>query len=213
MSQLPLPTRGRLATAVAALRRDLLREEGPQISTMRNYRFALLLYAPEEEYPLRRAVGRLSAELSDGGWVVVPISLEELLLERLRALGEPVLKAHIARERSLAARDPERALAHVKEKVVRELEGPQGLAADVIRVIEEHARRDPDRVDRMLVVLGRAGALYPFARTSALLKHLDGHTRNIPVVLLYPGVRAADGGLEFMGRMKSDRDYRPRVYE
>lgn len=212
MSQ-ALAGRGRLEGAISALRRDLLREEGPQISTMRNYRFALLLYAPEDEYPLRRAVARLGSELRGGGWVVVSISLEQLLLDRIRALGEPVLAAHIARERALSARSPERALAHIKDKVVRELEGPDGLAADVIRVIHEHVDRDPARADRMLVLLGRAGALYPFTRTSALLKHLDGHTRNVPVVLLYPGRRAEDGGLEFMGRMKSDRDYRPRIYE
>jgi hypothetical protein len=32
--------------AVQALRNDLLAEGGPQISTMRNYRFAILLYDP-----------------------------------------------------------------------------------------------------------------------------------------------------------------------
>ena len=33
---------GSLEEAVAALRQDLLAENGPQISTMRNYRFAIL---------------------------------------------------------------------------------------------------------------------------------------------------------------------------
>jgi hypothetical protein len=66
-------------------------------------------------------------------------------------------------------------------------------------------------MERAVVFLGRAGALYPFMRLSALLKHLDGHTHNVPVVLLYPGRRTADG-LSFMDQMPPDRDYRPRIY-
>ena len=65
---------------------------------------------------------------------------------------------------------------------------------------------------RTLVLLGRAGALYPFFRSSALLKHIDGKTRNIPVVLLYPGERRDTTALSFMGELIPDRDYRPRIY-
>jgi hypothetical protein len=60
--------------------------------------------------------------------------------------------------------------------------------------------------------IGRAGALYPFLRTSALLRHLDGRTRNVPVVLLYPGERQGATGLRFMGILNPDNDYRPRIY-
>jgi hypothetical protein len=45
-----------------------------------------------------------------------------------------------------------------------------------------------------------------------LLKHLDGKTRNVPVVLLYPGERRGDTGLSFMGKINPDSDYRPRIY-
>ena len=62
------------------------------------------------------------------------------------------------------------------------------------------------------MLIGRAGALYPFFRVSALLKHLDGKTRNVPVVLLYPGERKGEPGLSFMGELDPDRDYRPRIY-
>ena len=74
----------------------------------------------------------------------------------------------------------------------------------------DHA--NPDKAERTLVFVGRAGALYPFFRVSALLKHLDGRTRNVPVVLLYPGDRKGDAGLSFMGELPADRDYRPRIY-
>ena len=69
-------------------------------------------------------------------------------------------------------------------------------------------------IDRSLILIGRAGALHPFYRSSALLKHIDGKTRNLPVVLLYPGERPdpTGSGLSFMGELPSDRDYRPRIY-
>ncbi|MCC6559681.1 MAG: DUF1788 domain-containing protein, partial [Polyangiaceae bacterium] len=87
-----------------------------------------------------------------------------------------------------------------------------GLAADVARVVGDFADRHPEHVDRALVLIGRAGALYPFFRTSALLKHIDGRTRNLPVVLLYPGKRRDVTALSFMGELEPDRDYRPRIY-
>jgi hypothetical protein len=63
-----------------------------------------------------------------------------------------------------------------------------------------------------LALIGRAGALYPFFRSSALLRHLDGKTRNVPVVLLYPGERRGSTGLSYMGMLNPDNDYRPRIY-
>jgi len=71
-------------------------------------------------------------------------------------------------------------------------------------VINPLRRRPPD--------WGRPEDVYPFSRTSALLKHVDGHTKNVPVVLLYPGKVVGETGLSFMGVLAPDRDYRPRIY-
>ena len=57
-----------------------------------------------------------------------------------------------------------------------------------------------------------SGQLYPFFRTSALLRHIDGRTGDVPVVLLYPGKRRELSALSFMGELQPDRDYRPRIY-
>lgn len=203
---------GSLEVAVKALRDDLLAPSGPQISTMRNYRFAILPYRPQEEFKLRQMMRRLTDELRAEGWGVLPISLQTLLLERIRATGEANVESLIAREKRLFEKDPERALAHLRDKIAPHIEGPQGIAADVSRLIGEHVDRHPDRVDRTLVLVGRAGALYPFFRSSALLKHVDGKTRNVPVVLLYPGERKDTTALSFMGELDADRDYRPRIY-
>jgi hypothetical protein len=208
----PLFQTGSLDEAIAALRQDLLAEDGPHISTMRNYRFAILPYKPKDEFKLRQAIRRLTDELRVAGWGVLPISLQQLLIARIKATGQENVDALIARERRLYDKDPERALAHLREKVAPHIEGPDGIAADVAKLIHDFADEHPDQADRTLILIGRAGALYPFFRSSALLKHIDGKTRNLPVVLLYPGERKDTTALSFMGELPADRDYRPRIY-
>jgi len=208
----PAFQQGLLEEAVAALRRDLLAPDGPQISTMRNYRFAILPYRPKDEFKLRQLIRRLADELRAEGWGVLPISLQQLLLDRIRATGDATINALISREKRLYERDPDRALEHLREKIAPHIEGPNGIAADVGRLIGRFADDHPESIDRTLVLIGRAGALYPFFRSSALLKHIDGKTRNVPVVLLYPGERKDVTALSFMGELAADGDYRPRIY-
>jgi hypothetical protein len=200
-----------------ALKKDLLRDGGAQISVTRNYNFAILPYEPSEEFALRNQVSRLSAELREAGWSTATIALHTLLLARLRSLGSEYLDALIKREKSLAQKSPERALNHLTERIVQEIEGPNGIALDVVREIKKLLDENPENRERTVVFIARAGALYPFFRTSALLKHVADHTEKIPVVLLYPGTLVGDAGrgdaaLSFMGKLPSDRDYRPRIY-
>ena len=201
-----------IASAVAALRKDLLRDEGPQISTVRNYNFAILPYAPDQEFSLRSAIHELSGELRVAGWTTGTLVLHSLLLARLRAEGPDVLDSIIHREKSLAgAADGSRGLRMLKERVVNLIDRPDGIAADVVRGIEAIVA-DSEAPERTVIFLGRLGGLYPFLRTSALLKHIAGRTHNLPVVLLYPGTVEGETGLRFMGVLQPDRDYRPRIY-
>ena len=101
----PLFQQGSLEEAVAALRRDIL---AGQISTMRNYRFAILPYRPKDEFKLRQLMRRLTDELRAEGWGVLPISLQKILLDRIRATGEENVEALITRETRLFEKDPER---------------------------------------------------------------------------------------------------------
>ncbi len=208
----PLFQQGLLAEAVEALERDLLAEGGPQISTMRNYRFAILPYRPKDEIKLRTLMNRLTDKLRGAGFKVLLISLQQLLLSRIRATGSDNVDALINREKRLYTKDPARGLAHLCDKITPHIEGPEGLAKDVAELIARFAKEHPGETDHMVVFLGRAGALYPFFRSSALLKHIDGKTQNIPVVLLYPGERRDTNALSFMGELPADRDYRPRIY-
>jgi hypothetical protein len=205
-----LPTE--IESAVAALRDDLLSEQGPQISTVRNYNFAILPYLPPQEFALRRAMRELSGTLRDAGWNAGTVRLHTLLLARVRAEGPELLESIVRREKALAgAADPSRGLRMLKERLVTILDRPDGLAADVLAGIEKIlAESDPP--GRTVVFLGRLGALYPFLRTSALLKHIAGRTHNVPVVLLYPGRVVGETGLSFMDVLPADRDYRPRIY-
>lgn len=201
-----------IANAIHALEKDLLREDGPQISTVRNYNFAILPYPPEEEFALRGSMNHLSDKLRDAGWDTATVRLHTLLLARLRAEGPEVLGSIIRREKSLAgAADRSRGLRMLKERVVNLLDKPDGIAADVVREIEKTLART-EKPARTVIFLGRLGGLYPFLRSSALLKHIDGRTQNVPVILLYPGTVDGDGGLRFMGVLPPDRDYRPRIY-
>jgi Domain of unknown function (DUF1788) len=204
--------RSPLQVAISALRDDLVHDDGPRISTMRNYRFAILPYDPREEFALRGEVQRLTNDLIAHGWVVHSISLQKLLLDRVRALGDEQLRWIIDSERDFSAYDLERGLNSLKDELAPLIEGPDGLAADCARSIREKIAAHPDRADRTLALIGRAGALYPFFRSSALLRHLDGRTGNVPVVLLYPGERRGQTGLSFMGVLDPDSDYRPRIY-
>jgi len=201
-----------LDEAIAALKKDLVTEGGPQISTMRNYRFAIVPYRPSDEFNLRQQVRRLSDALKAEGWNILSVSLHALLMKRIHGMGDEVLHSLVERERRLYTKSPDRALNHLKEKILPHVEGPDGIAADVIRLIAGFAEQYPDQAERSLIFIGRAGALYPFFRTSALLKHIDGKTNNIPVVLLYPGERRDVNALSFMGELPADRDYRPRIY-
>ena len=211
MTELPFQNRS-LDEAVDALERDLINEDGPRISTMRNYRFAILPYKPEEEFRLRFLINGLANRLRASGWEARSLSLQRLFLDRLRTMGEENLERLIQREKGIQRRSSDRALNYVRDKVAPQVEGPDGIAADVSREICAFADAHPEKAERAVFFIGRAGALYPFFRTSALLKHIDGRTRNIPVVLLYPGLRLGMTALSFMGELPADTDYRPRIY-
>lgn len=204
--------RSQLQDAFDALERDLVHADGPRISTMRNYRYAIVPYDPIDEFTLRAHVRELVGKLTASGWVVLTLSLHKLLLDRLRGLGDDIVHRLIEAERAAATVAPERGINYLRTKLGRELDGPTGIAADVSREIGAFTDANPDKAERTLVLIGRVGALYPFFRVSALLKHLDGKSRNIPVVLLYPGERKGASGLSFMGELDPDGDYRPRIY-
>jgi len=201
-----------LTSVFEVLKRDLINPSGPSITTMRNYSFAMLVYRPEQEFEMRKKVRQLSDQLRSEQWAVLDISLHRLFLKRLRSLEEGVLESWIETEKRQSKRNPERALLRIKEQLANLLEGEEGLARDVVELVNEFCNQYPEAVDRTVIWIKRLGALYPYYRCSSLLKHLDGKTGHVPVILLYPGERKDKTALSFMGEMPADRDYRPRIY-
>lgn len=203
-----------LDAAFEALERDLLDADGPRISTMRSTdKFAIVPYSPADEFALRRHVLQLTSKLAAGGWVVIPISLHALLMQRLAALPADEFDEIADLEaRAIGRDDLDRALRHLGARISPLVDGPTGLAADIGARIAAEIERHPDRSPRMLAFIVRAGGVYPFFRTSGLLKHLAGKTQGVPVVLMYPGERRGENGLSFMSMLDPDRDYRPRIY-
>lgn len=212
MSDLPLFDKSKLQEAFAALKQDLIHEDGPRVSTMRNYRFAIVRYAPADEFKLRSEVQRLTSALTAHGWHIITVDLQALLFKRIRAKGE-AWGARVAQmETRLAQVEASRGLNYLKSKLTPLIEDEGGIAKDCARIIQEEVERRSGDIEHTLAFIGRAGALYPFSRSSALLRYLDGQTRNVPVILLYPGEQRGPTSLSFMGELEPDKDYRPRIY-
>ena len=102
---------------------------------MRNYRFAIVPYDPRDEFRLRRQVQTLTSDLVAHGWVVLSISLQKLMLDRVRAEGPEWLERVTAMEARLHRRSPERGLNYLTGKLAPLIEGPEGIAADCRRTI------------------------------------------------------------------------------
>ena len=132
---------------------------------MRNYRFAILQYHPPDEFELRGEVQRLTADLIANGWIVISISLQKLLLDRVRAQGPEWIDRVVRMEKHVAGIEPERGLNYLKSKLLPLIDGPDGIAADCSRLICEYADRHPDTVDRTVALSGaRAHCIPSFDR-------------------------------------------------
>ena len=75
------------------------------------------------------------------------------------------------------------------------------------------ASRIPEEADahRDIVFIVRAGALFPYYRTSSLLEQLKGKV-HVPAVLFYPGELDGAAGLRFMGVLDAEHNYRPKIF-
>jgi hypothetical protein len=204
---------GPVQSMLSAVERDLLADGGPQISTMRNYRFAIAVYRPTDEYELRAQLRALESRLRAKDWAVLTLPLAPMLLERARrAMGDDVLAARVAQEKRLHQKDPARALTMLHQLFEPLIDEQDGVAGAVIDAVQAFAQQTRALGDKRVVFVTRVGGLYPFFRSSALLKRVDGHTENVPVILCYPGEKRDESGLSFMRQLAPDRDYRPRIY-
>lgn len=189
-----------LSSRLAKLERILeLPDPRPEISAYKDMPCAIFRYDPHEEWELRGEVSRLRTRLEQSaGKRITTISLADCLHDAAEKEGlGPAELAEIEQASGL-----EMAIDTV-HKVLSEY---QPLDELVLARIPEHVEPARD-----IVFLVRAGALYPFYRTSSLLDQLMGEIE-VPGVLFYPGHLDGPTGLCFMGILDPENNYRPKIY-
>jgi len=195
------------------LKKDLLNPAGPCISTNRNYPFALFQYPPHEEFKMRAKLLELLDALRSKAWVILNVDLFSTLIEYLSKQENGELIEALIQEEKLqykASRGnhsmPLNVLQNSLDIFLKNPEEYPKIVFD--KIIEKTKHSD---VAKTVIFLSRIGGLYPFYRTSSLLRHLDKGIR-VPTIVLYPGEKTEQHYLSFMGEVGADRDYRPRIY-
>lgn len=170
----------------------------PQISAYHNMPYAIFRYSPEDEFQLRAEVSLLRTRLEQSGKRVTIISLAtclEMALEREKLSSKRIEMAE--------KRTGSHKMVDTIHKVLSDRQPLDALVAEQIP-----ADADP-LVD--IVFITRAGALFPFYRTSSLLEQLKDKV-HVPAVLFYPGVLDGAAGLKFMGVLDAEHNYRPKIF-
>jgi hypothetical protein len=185
------------------LTRDLepvLRETDPRarISAYHNMPYAIFHYPPEEEIPLRAELALLSTRLEQIGKRVTSISLAKCLADALAAEG-------LTTER-IASAEKHTGTEKMVDTIHMVISNRRPLDDLVAARIPQDANPTRD-----IVLIVRAGSLFPFYRTSSLLEQIKGKIE-VPAVLFYPGVLDGVAGLRFMGVLEAERNYRPKIF-
>lgn len=172
----------------------------PKISAYNNMPYAIFRYPPEDEFDVRVEITLLQTRLEQAGKTVTRISLAQCLSVALYA--ENITPDEIAeQEKSLGT-------IATLETIHNILSDNQYQPLD--RLVLERMPQSPDPT-RDIVFIIRAGALFPFYRTSSLLEQMMG-TIQVPAVLFYPGSMDGAAGLRFMGILDAEHNYRPKIF-
>lgn len=178
----------------------VLREPDPRanISSYHDMPYAIFQYSPEDEFDLRGELTLLKTRLEQIGKRVTVISLAQCLDECLKREGLSLKRIETAEKLT--------GLEKMADTMLEILSVRQPLDQLVAEQIPQGA--DPC-ID--VVLITRAGALFPFYRTSSLLEQLKGKI-HVPSVLFYPGDLEGPAGLRFMGVLDAEHNYRPKIF-
>jgi hypothetical protein len=170
----------------------------PKISAYDNLPFAIFLYPPEDEFAVRIEANRLATRLGNKGKRITIVSLSERFWMAVEREGYTV------EDLAMAERDAGwKAMADTLNDVLRRTQPLEDLVAEQVP--------SDAKPERDVVFVVRAGALFPFYRTSTLLENLHGLV-HVPTVLFYPGTLEGPAGLRFMGTMAPEHNYRPKIF-
>ena len=172
-----------------------LEDPHPKISSYHNMPYAIFWYPPEDEFALRKEVTLLSTRLEMAGKRVTVISLAKCLDEALKRSGMTVER--MARAERMTG----------TEKMCDTIHSVLSSREPLDALVAEFLPPDPQPL-LDIVFITRAGALFPFYRTSSLMEQLQGKVL-VPSVLFYPGSLDGAAGLRFMDILDAEHNYRP----
>jgi hypothetical protein len=178
----------------------ILREADPRpkISAYHNMPYAIFCYPPEDEFALRGELSMLRTRMEQAGKRVTLISLATCLDMALDRAGLTPQRIEAAEKRTGTHK-----MVDTLHKVLSDRHSLDELVAEQL----------PENADPLVDVafITRAGALFPFYRTSSLLEQLKDKVK-IPTVLFYPGELDGASGLRFMGVLDAEHNYRPKIF-
>jgi len=195
-----MPVSSSLKERLDLLEADLTAQP-PRISSYSDLPFAILRYAPAEEWELRRQVNLLATRLGAAGKMTHQISLAELLWKAIE--DSEGLDAVVKVEK-------ERGFERAQEQVTTYLSDPDWAPLPEL-VLERLRALDPARDVAFLV---RAAALAPaLYHMSKLLDEMQGRTE-VTTILFYPGSLTGTTGLRFMDLKGQEAlgNYRVKIY-
>ncbi len=170
----------------------------PRISAYHDMPYAVFRYLPEHELELRREVALLRTRLRQAGKRITTISLAQCLQDAFDKEGLTMERIMAAEKRTGT------------EKMVATVHGILSKRQPLDELVAAHMPEAPDPT-RDVVFITRAGALFPFYRTSSLLEQLKGKV-HVPSILFYPGELDGAAGLRFMGVLDAEHNYRPKIF-
>jgi hypothetical protein len=167
------------------------------ISAYHDMPYAIFRYPPEDEFAVRKELSLLRTRLEHRGKRITTISLAECLRAALTAEG--AVERLFEAERTVG-------LTQAVDTVHEILNSYQPLDELVLQRMPADASPT-----RNIFFLVRAGALFPTYRTSTLLEQIKGRVE-IPGVLFFPGDLDGAAGLQFMGLLDAEHNYRPMIF-
>ena len=175
---------------------------GPdRLSAFRAMPFAIFVYAPSEEFDLREELQKIGTRLKDQKLDPRVISLAKLAYKSVERA-----QAEDGGWETIYAGERKKKTCKAAVQTVQRALTEDAPLSDL--VIEELADADPLRT---IAFLSRIGALYPAYRSHALLAALAGRLK-VPAILLYPGRKTADGGLEYLEELPADTSTYARIF-
>ena len=172
----------------------------PQISAYHDMPYAIFRYLPEHEFAVRQEVAMLRTRLEQAGKRVTTISLARCLQDAFDREGLTMKRIARAERQTGTDKMVDTVHAILSEETRQPLDD----------LVAAHMPAEADPL-RDVVFITRAGALFPFYRTSSLLEQLKGKV-HVPSVLFYPGELDGAAGLRFMGVLDAEHNYRPKIF-